>query len=401
MPFRRKTTVELAVVTQQDGVKGVFMCPVLSVERVGARGDAVVIPLDVSNEKDSQARLLAPTRQNALTRTFVLRYEPSSTILRFRAPNAELYTLWTSAIVTAMQSGHTHSINAAKLSPRCLVKHGNEVGESVTTDTSASDGNSKKSIQPHGNNQISITVPSSVDKPPTTISALLHGPPVDACSLYSSTLVVDPSSVNVSTLSYQLYMALLRQDFAETWIMEARKNLLLRVNDQAPRVAIWSAAAILSVLRLRAVRTFQAPFDLYPSPGNGKSKQPTDGITTVAMTLRQNVYVVADLVSECESPARLAGSSACSCHLCTSRFLVYSPAGSRCEWRVSALEWLRRMSREILKASRSPVLLHVTGRSTCSLLRFSELISRPKTRWDSIIRGTIDLSSMPGAASPP
>jgi len=228
----------------------------------------------------------------------------------------------------------------------------------------------------------------------------LDDPPADDWSLYSSTLVVEPSTINASTLSYQLYLALLRQDFAETWVMEARKNLLLRMNDQAPRIVIWSAAAMLSILRLLAVRTFQPSFDLFSSPDNGESKQPAGVLTTVAMTLHQNVYVIADLASECETLVRLAGSSACFCRYCTPQFLVYSPADDECEWQVSALEWLRRLSGEILKASRSPVILHVTDRFTWSLLRFSELLSRSKTRWDSSSRGTIDLSTIPGAVSP-
>lgn len=379
------------------------MCPVLSVERADARGDRVVIPLDSRKGRSARVRLLAPSRQDAQTHTFVLRYGPSSTILRLRAPNSELYTLWTSAIVAAMRSGHEHSIDVAELCPQCLVCHDNEVGGPLAgtnhDSQPASVDPTKEKEEPLGFNHTSITLPSSLDRPSTTLTLPSADVPTGRWSFYSSSLVVEPSSANASTLCFQLHLALLRQDFAETWVMEARKNLLLRVNGQAPRVSTWSVEAVLAVLRLRAVRTFQPAFDLFAAPDCSKSKCPADAFTAMAMALQQNVYVVADLASDCERPGELADCYGCCCRCCASKFRVYSPISGERECRTSAFDWLRKLSGEVLEALRSPVVLHVTDRSACSLLRFSELQSQPKMRTNSSGRGTIDLSSVPGLVS--
>lgn len=337
-----------------------FHRPVLVADRSNASGDCVIIVLDDREKQRVQARLVAPTQQDADSNIFVLRFGSSSTILRLQAPNEEVYGKWTSAIKATIGSGHEHSTARTGPCQKCRIALSSNEVESIV-----------------GN----LTIPRSVGKGTETLAVPTVLIPSGRWSYFSSSQAAKRACGDATVLSYQLHQAVIRGDYSEEWTMEARKNMLLRINHASLRIPHWTIESMFSVLRLRTACTFNPTFDIFADTKRIK-RQHADAFAIMSTNFDQNIFVIADASAACEctDSGVLVGKDECCCRPCASKFRVYSPLYDHRNLAMPALEWLRRLSGEVLKAQRCPVIVHAKDRTTCSLLRFSELQVKPSSK---------------------
>lgn len=333
---RHKTPVILAYVPQCLADGSHSLQPVLSIERRDVHVGRVLIPLD---NRVAPVRVLPATVQDRLTHTFAICYGPSSRLLRLRAPTGESCELWRTAIAAVINMGCDDQNQCDRFT--------------MTMEISGVDGHDAIATY-----RAEAIQPMATALLPPAPSSPVDGEAAWRWSRSRPSSFRAPPSTTIGQLVYHLRVEIILADHGETWRMEARKNLLLRAFHDILHIESWTSAAALAVLRLSTIHRFEWSFDL----GDELISRRRDGgafgvLPALATLLVRTIYVVED-GEEDRAPM----------------FRIYA----RRDWQqevypVSGRDWVVSILNDVLKAQRSPLILHATDHRTCSLMRFAEL----------------------------